>query len=131
MSLTRLRLNNIGDPVGTSNPIVLSSNSTTTPTWTSAPGFATIVAPNYYVVIVNPGTTFEEIIYLTAFTAAATSGTVLRAQEGTSGLAATGGAPWIHGPTAYDYLAAADQLQGSTYPSGPIVSASGFMMGLR
>lgn len=108
--MTRLRTNNISG-VESTNAITLSSTSTTSVSWASSPAFATIVAPNYYVIVVQPDTANEEIIYLTAFTGGATSGTVTRAQEGTSGVTYTGTA-WVHGPTAVDF------------PNGPDVTSA-------
>jgi hypothetical protein len=53
--MTRLRLNNIGDPTGSTNAITLSSGGTTSVSWASSPGFATLSAPDYYVIIAEPG----------------------------------------------------------------------------
>jgi hypothetical protein len=99
--VARLRKNNISG-TASSNGITLADGSTTTVSWASAPGFPTIVAPDYYVVIAEPDTANEEIMYLTAFTSGATTGTVTRAQEGTSGRAHAATA-WTHGPTAQDF----------------------------
>jgi hypothetical protein len=100
--VARLRFNNLSS-FGTTNPITLSSGSTATATWSSTPGFPTIAAPDFAVIVVEPDTANEEILYLTAFTSGATTGTVLRAQEGTTGITHTATA-WVHGPTALDFL---------------------------
>jgi hypothetical protein len=68
-----------------------------------APGFATIVAPDYYVVIFEPNTASEEIDYLTAYTAGSFDGTVTRGVEGTGAPAHALGVSWTHGPTAQDF----------------------------
>lgn len=110
--MTRLRANNISG-TASGNPITLSSGGTTTASWPSAPVFPTIVAPDYYTIVVEPDTANEEIIYLTAFTAAATSGTVTRAQEGTAGVTHTATA-WVHGATAADFKSPASRQSAYT-----------------
>ena len=99
--MARLRFINISGAEAT-NTITISSTSTTSVSWSASPSFPTIATPDYAVIVVQPDTANEEIIYLTAFTAAGTSGTVVRAQEGTSGATYTGTA-WIHGPTVLDF----------------------------
>lgn len=101
--MARLRLNNVGDPKGTANPITFADGSTTTGTWTSAPSFATIASPDYAVIVVEPDTANEEIVHLTAYTAGATTGTFTRAQEGSTGVAHAAKA-WVHGPVANDFV---------------------------
>lgn len=44
----------------------------------------------------------EEIVWVTAHTASATTATILRAQEGTSAASHSNGASWVHAPTAKD-----------------------------
>ncbi|MBV8194774.1 MAG: right-handed parallel beta-helix repeat-containing protein [Candidatus Dormibacteraeota bacterium] len=68
------------------------------------PGFATITSPDYYAIELEPGTPRYEVVYLTAFTAGAGSGTVLRAREGTAAVPHLSGVAWSHSPTAYDFL---------------------------
>lgn len=70
-----------------------------TATFAAAPNLPTITAPDIAKIIVEPDTPNEEIIFVTAYTAAATTATVTRAQEGTTKIAHTGTA-WVHGPTA-------------------------------
>lgn len=98
--MARLRINNQSDK--TSGTLTFADGSTTTGTWGVAPGFATITAPDFYVLVVDPDTANEEVVYLTAYTAAATTGTFTRAQEGTSGVAHSA-KPWVHGATASDF----------------------------
>ena len=125
-SSPRLRYNNLAS-LGTSpaNAITFADGSTTTGSWVSDPGFPTIAAPNYAAVIVDPQGT-EEIVYLTAFTATNTSGTFVRAQEGTSGAAHSSKA-WSHGPTAYDFALSGDQSTNNI----PVASASALQFSLR
>lgn len=70
----------------------------------------TIADPDYLPLVINPDTAAMEIVWLTAYTAGATSGTILRAQEGTSGVAHTAGADIAHGPTVADIPAGSAQL---------------------
>lgn len=52
----------------------------------------------------NGRVTAKEVIYVTAHTAAATTATILRAQEGTTALAWTNADKWQHGPTVRDLV---------------------------
>jgi hypothetical protein len=105
--VSRLKLNNVGGVTGAS---LGSSSSGTSQAITGlfavAPAFATIVAPDYYVVIFEPNTANEEIDYLTAYTAGSLDGTVTRGQEGTGAPAHISGVSWTHGPTAQDFAPA-------------------------
>jgi hypothetical protein len=96
-----IRTNNISG-TASGNGITFANGSTTSGSWASAPAFATIAAPDIAKIVVEPDTANEEIVYLTAYTAAATSGTFTRAQEGTTGRAHSATA-WVHGPTAADF----------------------------
>lgn len=102
--MSRLKLNNVG---GTTGAALGSSSSGTSQAITGlfavAPAFATIVAPDYYVVIFEPNTANEEIAYLTVYTSGALDGTITRGQEGTGAPAHTSGVSWTHGPTAQDF----------------------------
>ena len=73
----------------------------------SDPGFATIAAPDYATIVIDPegAGNGPEIVYLTAFTATQTTGTITRGKEGTAdpGLTHAAGAAWSHGPTIEDY----------------------------
>ena len=75
--------------------------------WVSAPSFPTIASPDYAVIVAEPNTPNEEIMYLTAYTNGATTGTVTRLAEVALGGAGTAIAhtsvAWLHGPTALDY----------------------------
>lgn len=104
--MSRLRFNNVSNL--TSGTITLSSGGTTA-TFGAAPAFTTIAAPDIAVIIVEPDTANEEVIYVTAYTAAATTATVLRGQEGTASVAHSSAA-WVHGPTAADYKTAASRM---------------------
>jgi len=73
----------------------------------SDPGFATIAAPDYAAIIIDPegAGNGPEIVYLTAFTATQTTGTITRGEEGTSdpGVTHASGTAWRHGPTIEDF----------------------------
>lgn len=53
--------------------------------------------------LLDSGGEVAEIVYLTAYTAAGTSGTVTRAREGTTGVSHASGADVVHAPTATDF----------------------------
>lgn len=58
--------------------------------------------------------TAREVVYVTAHTAAATSATVLRGQEGTSDRTWASGAAWAHGPTTKDHTGSGVKVTNST-----------------
>lgn len=99
--MARLRYNN---SVGTLGAALTSGG--TTITFASAPSFATITSPDYIPLILEPaGSTPSanfEIVHLTAYTAGATTGTISRGQEGTTGVAHANGVAWAHGPVQMD-----------------------------
>lgn len=105
--MSRLRFNNQADPNGTVNPITLALN-TPSCSWSVAPGFPTIAAPDIAVITVEPNSANEEIIAITAYTAGATSATVTRNFEATTGGAnaqpAHTAKGWVHGPTIRDFV---------------------------
>lgn len=73
----------------------------------SDPGFATLDTDEYLVLIIDPegAGNGPEIVYLTAYTATQTTGTIERGKEGTSdpGVTHPAGTDWIHGATAIDH----------------------------
>ncbi len=121
--MARLRYNNVQGTLGAqlasgagntalTLAATLSSNGTNVPT---------IAAGDHLVLILEPGTTNEEIIYIygassSPYTAGATSATVLRAQEGTTANLHANGSPFINGPTTYD--------TGLTYDSGAMAAST-------
>lgn len=82
----------------------------TTITFGAAPGFATLAADEHIPLIIG-----TEIVYLTAYTSGATTGTVARGQEGTSDVTHTNGSAWQHGPVASDY----PKKASAVFPSSP------------
>lgn len=100
--MTRLRYNNQGGNLGAG-----LSNSGTTITFAVAPGFATLASPDYIPIELEPGfgtvpNPNFEVIYLTGYTAGATTGTVQRGMENTSPIAHSNGVSWAHAPSALD-----------------------------
>jgi hypothetical protein len=75
----------------------------TTVTFASAPPWPTIGTNNFAKLILEPNSASEEICYVTAYTAAALTATIVRAQEGTSAVAHPPNAFWQSGPTANDF----------------------------
>jgi len=110
-----LRVNNLGDATGLINPITLSTAITTTASWATAPtNMPTVTAPDFLKLVVAPNTTAEEIIYVTAYVAAATTATVLRAQEGSASATHTAVA-WVNGGTARDLTTTPIKIVTSAY----------------
>jgi hypothetical protein len=128
----RLRYNNALGTLGAS----LASGGTTI-SFVTAPPFATIVPPDYIPLVIDPpsdpspNSSFE-IVYLTAFSAGASTGTITRGQEGTTPVSHIGGAVWLCGPTGVDLatqarfsqvFALATDSTGSATPAA--IAASG------
>jgi hypothetical protein len=75
-----------------------SISFTTTPA-----NLPTIDANKYAALTLDPDTSNEEVIYVTAFTAGDTTATIVRGREGTTAVSHAVAAPWIHGPTLFDF----------------------------
>jgi len=98
--MARLTYNNQGGILG--GPL---TNVATTINFAVAPNFATITGSDYIPLALDPGTATFEIVYLTAYTAGATTGTIARAQEDSTHWPAvshlsTG--TWVAAPTILD-----------------------------
>lgn len=104
--MARLRVNNqSGSLSGT-----LAAGATTI-SFAVAPGFPTIASPDYVAIVLDYGTTSEEIVWMTAYTASATTGTIVRGQEGSSNVNHNATpVKWVHGPTAQDFFPSAGEL---------------------
>jgi hypothetical protein len=96
-----VRYNNISGTVGSGG----MSSSTTVMPFATVPGFPTIASPYFAKIEIDPGLSTYEIVYLSPYTSGASTGTVLRGQEGTAAVSHSAGATWIHGSTAYDFAA--------------------------
>ncbi len=97
----RSRTNFIGGLIE-DNPL---TNAAVLLTSTALASLPLINATNHAVIILDPDGVggFPEIIYVTAHAAAATTATILRAQEGTVARSHLRDIPWIHGATIKDF----------------------------
>lgn len=85
---------------------------------------AAVDADHYMVIVLDPdGLDGDpEIVWVTAHTASATSATIARAQEGSSGPREHRlDTPWVHGQTAADMVA----QSGAGTPEGAVVAPVG------
>lgn len=121
--MARLRYNGLatgaaGSLVGLSLGASLTSGATSVTfnaalTHSDGTAVPTIVSPNYIPLeILDANGRLSEIVYLTAYTAGATTGTIVRGLEGTSGVAHSSGDKIVHGPTRAD-------VQGDPPPNAP------------
>ena len=79
------------------------TNVGTTITFATAPNFATLTGSDYIPLILSPATPNFEIVYLTAYTALATTGTITRAAEdGAHWPAVAHSDSWVCGPNIND-----------------------------
>lgn len=86
------------------------TTSGTTITFGVAPPFPTLVSPQFIKLVLD----FTEVVYLTAYTSGATTGTILRGQEGTTGKAhSSGSGTWWNNPTTQNFPA--DELHLTQY----------------
>lgn len=78
-------------------------------TFGAVPPFATLGGDDYIPLVLNPplgnapSSSFE-VVYLTAYTAGQTTGTISRAQEGTAAKVHSAGDLWVCGPTFRDHV---------------------------
>lgn len=81
------------------------TNVETTITFAAAPNFSTLGTDEYIALILdeNASENGPEIVHLTTYTAAATTGTIARGMEGTTAVAHSNGEDWLHGPTVKDF----------------------------
>ncbi len=82
------------------------TNVTTTLTSAALAAMVAVVADDYMKVVLDPdGLDGEpEIVYVSAHTASATTATIVRGQEGTTGRAHRQDVPWVHAVTADDVV---------------------------
>lgn len=99
--MARLRFNFIGGMI-TDNPLTSGATAMNSDAFAALP---TIASPDYAAITIDPDGTegAPEIAWITAHTAAATSATVSRGQEGTTALQHSQDVYWAHGPTLQDY----------------------------
>jgi hypothetical protein len=111
--MTRLRYNNQGGTLG-ADP----GSSGGTITFAIAPRFATIVSPDYIPIVLDQGSSSFEIVYMTAYTVGATTGTVTRAAEDATNwpaIAHPGPGRWSHGPAVSDFLPGPDTIVATVH----------------
>lgn len=99
------------------------TNSGQTITFASAPAFATVTAPDFIPLILEPASSSQsqnfEIVHLTAYTSGQTTGTIARGQESTAAVSHSNGAAWCCGPTVGD---AFSLLAGVSVTAPPYVA---------
>jgi hypothetical protein len=102
--MARLRYNGLKGTLGAS----LTSSATAVTfgaalTHSNGTAVPTIAAGDYIpLTILNSTGDLSEIVYLTAYTSGATTGTITRGQEGTTGVAHSSGDKFVQGPTTTD-----------------------------
>ncbi len=100
----RLRGNFLSGQVA-DNPLLVGATTFTSPGLASLP---VVANGDYMTIVFDPSGSggSPEIAYVTAHTLAATSATILRAQEGTGARQHAATTVWINSPTAYDFRGA-------------------------
>jgi hypothetical protein len=100
----RLRQNFLGGLIE-DNPL---SSGATTLTSSSLTAMVVVGSTTHLPLVLDPDGVFgePETVYVTAHTTSATTATILRGQEGTTARAHNRDTPWVHGPTARDFLPA-------------------------
>lgn len=103
--MARLRYNGLSTTLGGS----LASGATTAVTFAAALTYnggtsvPTITGSDYIPLsILDSAGKLAEVVYLTAYTSGATTGTIARGKEGTSGAARASGLKVVQAPTTYD-----------------------------
>jgi len=119
--MARLRYGNVH---GTLTNTILSSDTTFRVTYDSSSSkLPALSGGNYYVLILEPDTLNQEIIYVTNIATSAngdgsyTINACTRGQESTSAIGHNGGKAWLHGPTVSDFVGGSG---GSVALLGPI-----------
>jgi Domain of unknown function (DUF4082)/Collagen triple helix repeat (20 copies) len=99
-----LRVNNVGDASGTTNPATVADATTGTVTWPTAPAnMPSVSAPDILKLVFEPNTPDEEIVYVTSYVAGQSQAGITRAAEGPGVAVAHIAVAWVHGPTAADF----------------------------
>lgn len=128
--MARLRYNGLSTTLGGTGLTTTATAVTFGAALTHSNGTAvsTLAAGDYIPLVILDSSGHEsEIVWLTAYTAGATSGTITRGQEGTTGVAHSSGDKVICSPTAFDlafhgvkvYRSAAFSMPNATVTSIP------------
>jgi hypothetical protein len=118
--MSRIRINGVGDPAGSVNPLTISTAAATTASWTSSPSNMPSLPfawPDYMVVVAEPGTANSEVFWIVGWVPGSTSATILRTPPGETNPGtprAHSSTGWLHGPTQIDYKSPASRLFAST-----------------
>jgi hypothetical protein len=122
--MARLRYNGLSTTLGaslTSSGVSVTFGAALT--HSNGTNVPTITGSDYIpLAILDTSGHLSEIVWLTAYTAAATTGTITRGQEGTTGVAHSSGDKVIHGPTVRD--ANIGVLTSASYDPATILDAS-------
>ena len=133
--MTEVRYNNESGSLATVGTDVTNSAVATTINFAVAPNFATLTAGQTITLALDAGNPHFEIVYLTAYTAGATTGTVTRAAEDATnwpavahpvaaGPPATG--TWTCAPTVNDFSSSgSSSLVPTNYNAGATISGTG------
>lgn len=111
--MARLRYNGLatgaaGSAVGLTLGASLTSSATSmtlsaAPTYSNGTALPTIASPDYLPVqILDANGHLSEVVWITAHTSGGTTPTILRGQEGTTGVAHSSGDKIVHGPLVKD-----------------------------
>lgn len=113
--MSRLRYNGLatgaaGSPVALSLGASLTNSATSVTfnaalTYQNGTAVPTIAAPDFLFLSIldATGSFVTEVVYLTAYTSGATTGTITRAQEGYTGVTHASGDKIVHAATSFDY----------------------------
>ena len=109
--MSRLRYNNQAGTLG-ADPGISGTNIT----FGTPPDFATITGSDYIPIALDPGKSTFEIVYLTAYTAGSSTGTMSRAAEDATLWPAVGhpSGTWAVAPTVTDLVAKVDSFNTRT-----------------
>ena len=133
--MTEVRYNNESGSLATVGTDVTNSAVATTINFAVAPNFATLTGGQTITLALDAGNPHFEIVYLTAYTAGATTGTVTRAAEDATnwpavahpvaaGPPATG--TWTCAPTVNDFSSSgSSSLVPTNYNAGATISGTG------
>lgn len=99
--MARLRADFVRGTI-TNNPLAIGDTTLTSASLASLP---VVSSPDICVLILDPGSSAPEVVYVTAHSSAATSATISRGREGSSAKAHVQGTAFSHGATGDDFPA--------------------------